>query len=166
MQVRLVMAKIREAAAASTAVDIGEMMNTFANDIISRAVLGKLFRVEGRNKLFRELVDNNSVLLGGFDLENYFPSLANSLGFLTRWFLRNRPVHQAHKRWDELLEKIISDHERRKSMQGHDQESDFTDVLLSVQQEYGITRDHIKAILIVSDQLAPNIYNLSFENII
>ncbi|KAG2580972.1 hypothetical protein PVAP13_6KG009852 [Panicum virgatum] len=146
-KVRLVMAKIREAGAATTAVDIGEMMNTFANDIISRAVSGKLFRVEGRNKLFRELVDNNSVLLGGFDLENYFPSLANSLGFLTRWFLRNR-VHETHKRWDELLEKIIRDHERRKSMQGHDQESDFTDVLLSVQQEYGITRDHMKAILI------------------
>jgi len=143
-----VMAKIREAAAASTAVDIGEMMNTFANDIISRAVSGKFFRVEGRNKIFRELVNTNSILLGGFNLEDYFPSLANSLGFLTRWFLRNRPVHQAHKRWDELLEKIISDHERRKSiMHGHDQESDFTDVLLSVQQEYGITRDHIKAIL-------------------
>ena len=150
MQVRLVMAKIREAAAASTAVDIGEMMNTFANDIISRAVSGKFFRVEGRNKIFRELVNTNSILLGGFNLEDYFPGLANSLGFLTRWFLRNRPVHQAHKRWDELLEKIISDHERRKSiMHGHDQESDFTDVLLSVQQEYGITRDHIKAILMV-----------------
>jgi len=147
-EVRLVMAKIREAAAASTAVDIGEMMNTFANDIISRAVSGKFFRVEGRNKIFRELVNTNSILLGGFNLEDYFPGLANSLGFLTRWFLRNRPVHQAHKRWDELLEKIISDHERRKSiMHGHDQESDFTDVLLSVQQEYGITRDHIKAIL-------------------
>jgi len=157
------MAKIREAGAASTAVDIGEMMNTFANDIISRAVSGKFFRVEGRNKIFRELVNTNSILLGGFNLEDYFPSLANSLGFLTRWFLRNRPVHQAHKRWDELLEKIISDHERRKSiMHGHDQESDFTDVLLSVQQEYGITRDHIKAILIVSDQLAPNIYNLAY----
>ncbi|RLN03633.1 indole-2-monooxygenase-like [Panicum miliaceum] len=132
--------EIREAAATSTAVDIGEMMNTFANDVISRAVSGKFFRVEGRNKLFRELVNTNSVLFGGFNLEDYFPSLANSLGFLTRWFLRNR-VHEAHKRWDELLEKIISDHETRKS-------SDFTGVLLSVQQEYGITRDHIKAILI------------------
>ena len=54
MQVRLVMAKIREAAAASTAVDIGEMMSTFANDVVSHAVSGKFFRVEGRNKLFRE----------------------------------------------------------------------------------------------------------------
>ena len=62
------MAKVREAAATSTAVDIGEMMNTFANDIISRAVSGKLFRVEGRNKLFRELINTNSILLGGFNL--------------------------------------------------------------------------------------------------
>ena len=68
MQVRLVMDKTREAAAASTAVDIGEMMNTFANDIISRAVSGKFFRVEGRNKLFRELINTNSILLGGFNL--------------------------------------------------------------------------------------------------
>jgi len=143
-EVRLVMAKVREAAATSTAVDIGEMMNTFANDIISRAVSGKFFRVEGRNKLFRQLVNTNSVLLGGFHLEDCFPSLARSLDFLTRWFLRNR-VHETHERWDELLEKILSDHERTKGR--HDQESDFTDVLLSVQQEYGITRDHIKAIL-------------------
>ena len=150
MQVRLVMAKIREAAAASTAVDIGEMMSTFANDVVSHAVSGEFFRVEGRNKLFRELVNTNSVLLGGFNLEDCFPSLAHSLGFLTRWFLCDK-VHEAHKRWDELLEKIIGDHERRKSMHGHDQESDFTDVLLSVQQEYGITRDHIKAIMFVSD---------------
>jgi len=156
------MAKIREAVAARTAVDIGEMMNTFANDIISRAVSGKFFRVEGRNKIFRELVNTNSILLGGFNLEDYFPSLANSLGFLTRWFLRNR-VQETHERWDELLEKIISDHDRRKSMHGdHDQESDFTDVLLSVQQEYGITRDHIKAILMVSDRLAHS--NLTITN--
>ena len=162
MQVCLVMSKIREAAAASTAVDIGEMMNTFANDIISRAVSGKFFRVEGRNKLFRQLVNTNSVLLGGFHLEDCFPSLARSLDFLTRWFLRSR-VQETHERWDELLEKIISDHERRKSMHGrHDQESDFTDVLLSVQQEYGITRDHIKAILMVSDRLAHS--NLTITN--
>jgi len=159
MQVCLVMAKIREAAAASTAVDIGEMMNTFANDIISRAVSGKFFRAEGRNKLFRELANSNSVLLAGFNLEDYFPGLANSLGFLTGWFMRTR-IHKAHKRWDDMLEKIINDHEGRKSVPLHDQESDFTDVLLSVQQEYGITRDHIKAILIVSDRLAPNINNL------
>ncbi|CAO2169890.1 unnamed protein product [Urochloa humidicola] len=153
-EVSLVMAKIREAAEASTAVDMSEMMNAFANDIVSRAVSGKFFRAEGRNKLFRELVDTNIVLFGGFSLEEYFPGLANSLGFLIRWFPRNRQARarHTHKRWDDLLEAIIRDHETRNSPthRRNDQaaaESDFTDVLLSVQHDYGITRDHIKAIL-------------------
>ncbi|XP_062193121.1 indole-2-monooxygenase-like [Phragmites australis] len=155
-EVRLVMDKIREGAAASTPVDISEMMNTFANDIVCRAVSGKFFRAEGRNKLFRELIEMNSRLFGGFSLEDYFPGLAKSLGFLTCRFVSNK-ADEGHKRWDELLEKIISDHERRisSSKHGHaaaagaaQEESDFIHVLLSVQQDYGITRDHIKAILI------------------
>ncbi|KAL6857087.1 hypothetical protein ACP4OV_018469 [Aristida adscensionis] len=145
-EVRLVMDKIREA----VAVDMSEMMNTFANDIACRAVSGKFFRAEGRNKLFRELIEINSILFGGFNLEDYFPWLANSLGFLTR--LVRSKTNEARQRWDELLEKIIKDHEIRQSSShleagGEQDESDFIDVLLSVQHEYGITRDHIKAIL-------------------
>ena len=143
------MDKIGEAATAGIAVDMSVALNTFANDIVSRAVSGKFFRAEGRNKLFRELVEANSVLFGGFNLDDYFPGLARSLDFLSRGFLRNR-AHEMHKRWDELLETILSDHERRDSMHRHDG-GDFIDVLLSVQKEYGITRDHVKAILIVSD---------------
>ncbi|EES13188.1 hypothetical protein BDA96_07G003400 [Sorghum bicolor] len=154
-EVRLVLAKLHEAAAAAgTAVDMSTMMNTFANDIVSRAVSGKFFRAEGRNKLFRELVEANSALFGGFNLEDYFPGLARSLGFLSRRFLHNR-AQETHKRWDELLETILSDHERRNSSlhrhrhDDHDDgEGDFTDVLLSVQKGYGMTRDHVKAILV------------------
>jgi cytochrome P450 len=154
-EVRLVMDKVRDAATASTAVDMSETMNAFANDVVTRAVSGKFFRAEGRNKLFRELVGINIDLFGGFNLEEFFPGLARSLGFLSRWFPRHRQAQQAHKRWDELLETIISDHETRNStMPGSSlrgqETSDFTDVLLSVQQEYSITRDHIKAILMVS----------------
>jgi hypothetical protein len=43
------MTKIREAAAAGTAIDLSELLNWFAN-IISNAVSGKFFREEGRNK--------------------------------------------------------------------------------------------------------------------
>lgn len=149
------MTKLHEAAAVGAEVDISEMMNAFANDIICRAVCGKFFRAEGRNKLFRELNHVTTFLLAGFNLENYFPWLASSLGGL----MSNRKVHETHRRWDELLEKILSDHERRISKHPHgddvsdDQEesTDFTDVMLSVHKEYGITRDHIKAILMVSD---------------
>ncbi|KAL6857086.1 hypothetical protein ACP4OV_018468 [Aristida adscensionis] len=150
-EVRLLMNKLHEAAAASTAVDMSETLNTFANDIVCRAVSGKFFRQEGRNKLFRELIEANSLLAGGFNLEEYFPGLAKSLSIFTR-FMSNK-VYETHKRWDNLLEKIIGDHERQSSKHGHsvgadqEEESDFIDVLLSVQQDYGITRDHIKAVL-------------------
>ncbi|CAO2210539.1 unnamed protein product [Urochloa humidicola] len=153
-EVRLVMDKIREAAAKSEAVDVSETMNTFANDMVCRAVSGKFSRAEGRNKLFRELIGANTSLIDGFNLEEYFPGLAHALGSLTRWVASNKAV-EAHKRWDQLLETIIKDHEirRQSSEHGHvvggveQEESDFVDVLLSVQSEYGITRDHIKAIL-------------------
>jgi cytochrome P450 len=143
------MARISEAAASNAAVDLGETMNAYANDMVCRAVSGKFFRAEGRNKLFRELVEANTALLGGFNLEDYFPRLV----ILNR-FVSNK-AEQAHRRWDELLETIISDHEKNSMHQengtGEQEETDFTDVLLSVQQEFqGITRDHIKAILMVS----------------
>jgi hypothetical protein len=47
---------------------------------LSRAMSGKFFRAEGRNKLFQELVEANSTLFGQ----------ARSLGFLSGRFLHNR----------------------------------------------------------------------------
>ncbi|RLM70076.1 indole-2-monooxygenase-like [Panicum miliaceum] len=153
-EVRLVVAKLREAAAVGVGVDIGGAVNAFANDIICRAVCGKFFREEGRNRLFRELNHVTTILVAGFNMEDYFPGFASLLGVFTRF--RSNKVSQTHQRWDMLLEEIISDHERRKTFEhrrgagGDDdeqEESDFIDMMLSVQQKYGITRDHIKAIL-------------------
>ncbi|XP_037436397.1 indole-2-monooxygenase-like [Triticum dicoccoides] len=150
-EVKVVISRIREAAAASVAVDLGEVVNTYANDVVCRAVSGKFFRAEGRNKMFRELIEENSALVGGFHMEDYFPRLAKVR--LLHRFVRNN-VETTHKRWDELLEAIIRDHEKNPMHHGRENgvdeqgESDFIDVLLSVQQEFhGITRDHIKAIL-------------------
>lgn len=142
-EVKVVISRIREAAAASVAVDLSEVVNTYANDVVCRAVSGKFFRAEGRNKMFRELIESNSALVGGFNMEDYFPRLAK-VRLLNR-FVRNN-VETMHRRWDELLETIIREHE--KNVVDEQGESDFIDVLLSVQQEFhGITRDHIKAIL-------------------
>jgi hypothetical protein len=71
----MVVAKICEAATAGTAIDLSELLNAFVNDIVCHAVSGKFFREEGRNKLFRELVEANSSLIGGFNLEDHFPVL-------------------------------------------------------------------------------------------
>jgi len=152
-----VIAKLKKAMATGMAVDMSETMNTFANDIMCCVLSGKFFREDGRNKTFRELIEMNSALYAGFSLENYFPRLLNSLGIFTRFV--SRKVDKTHERWDEVLENTISDHEMRSFNYGHgdraeqEEGADFVDVMLSVQQEYGITRDHIKAVLMVSNKL-------------
>ncbi|WVZ59463.1 hypothetical protein U9M48_009600 [Paspalum notatum var. saurae] len=148
-EVRLVMATIHEAAVTGTTIDLGSLLSSFTTDIMCHAVSGKFFREEGRNKLFRELVEANSLLIGGFNLEDYFPILVK-LDLFKRMLCAK--ALKVNKRWNELLDKLIDDHERRLESQRDDEESDFIDVLLSIQEECNLTRDHIKAQLAVMFQ--------------
>ncbi|KAL5680362.1 hypothetical protein ACJX0J_006747, partial [Zea mays] len=136
------------AAAAGAAVDMGELLGSYANDLSCRAVMGKSFRGEGRNKLFRELVSDTSPLLGGFNVEEFFP-------FLARFGVLSRAVRAKseglRRRWDEQLDRIIQDHESTataRSPSNDDEDDDFIHTLLTVRHEYGLTRDQMKAILL------------------
>ncbi|CAL4905552.1 unnamed protein product [Urochloa decumbens] len=144
-EVRLVLARLKNSIAdAGTVamVDVTELLSRFSHDVICHAVLGRLPREEGRNKLFRELFKTNSKLLGGFNLEDYFPDLER-LGIVRRVVLAKALRHS--KRWDVLLDELIDKHSAEKAVT--EEEADFMDVLLSVQHEYKLTRDNIKAIL-------------------
>ncbi|RCV39176.1 hypothetical protein SETIT_8G202500v2 [Setaria italica] len=141
-EVRLVLARVRAAAAAGTAIDVTEIFSFFANDIVYQAVAGRLPREQGQNQLFRELLETNAKLLGGFNLDDYFPSLG-------RFDLMSAKAVKQIKRWDDLLDSLIDKHIRSKTVvDGEDEQEDFIDVLLSVQQEYGLTRDNVKALLV------------------
>ena len=144
------MAKIREAATAGTAIDLSELLISFANDIVCHAVCGKFFREEGRNKLFRELVEANSSLIGGFNIEDYFPVLVK-LDIIKRIVCAK--AQKVNKMWDNLLNTLIDDHASKPAPERDGEESDFIDVLLSLQEEYNLTRDHIKAQLVVYDDV-------------
>jgi len=73
---------IRERAASSPGgvVDVSNALYGFANGVICRAVAGtgRLSREEEgrRSELFRELIEENTALLGGFCVGDYFPSMA------------------------------------------------------------------------------------------
>lgn len=152
-EVRLVIGKIAKAAAAREAVDMSELLHSYVNDLVCRAVSGKFSQEEGRNKLFRELTDINAALLGGFNILDYFPSLGR---FELVCKVACAKARRVRKRWDLLLDKLIDDHAARmvsredEAQAEQEEDKDFIDVSLSLQQEYGLTRDHIKAILIVS----------------
>ena len=145
------MGKIREAATAGTSIDLSELLNSFANDIVCHAVSGKFFREEGRNTLFRELLEANSSLIGGFNVEDYFPVLVK-LDIIKRMVCAK--AHKVNKMWDDLLNTLIDNHASKPASERFREESDFIDVLLSLQQEYNLTRDHIKAQLVVNMDVA------------
>ncbi|TVU13864.1 hypothetical protein EJB05_37295, partial [Eragrostis curvula] len=150
-EVGMVVAKIRNAAAMCAAVDMSKLMSTFTNDMVCRAVAGRSFRVEGRDKVFRELIEAGMLLLGGFNLENFYPGLAELAGGVLVWPVR-RKAEKLRDRWDELLDKLIDEHASKVPENGgggdlEETETDFIDVLLSVQEEYGLTRNNIKGFL-------------------
>ncbi|CAL5031205.1 unnamed protein product [Urochloa decumbens] len=153
-EVGRVMGEIGEAAAAGVAVDVGDLLSAFTNDLACRAVMGESFRREGRNKQFRELVADTSPPLAGFNIEEFFPFLAR-FGVLSK--VVRAKSERLRRRWDELLEPLIDDHERQYDAMAATATAtasdpkgfvDFINVLLSVREEYGLTREQMKALLL------------------
>ncbi|TKW05249.1 hypothetical protein SEVIR_7G163706v4 [Setaria viridis] len=143
-EVSTAMAQIGEAAAAGAAVDVGDLLGAFTNELACRAVMGKSSRNEDRSKLFRQLIVDTSPLLGGFHAEEFFPFLAR-FGVLSK--LVRAKSERLRRRWDELLDRLIDDHESKRH-ESKNEDDDFIHVLLSVRQEYGLTRENMKAILL------------------
>lgn len=141
-EVMLVMAKIGDAASKCTSIDLSDLLSAFTSDIVCHVVSGKLFRKQGHDNLFRELIDANALLIGGFNLEDYFPMLVK-LGIIKRMVCAK--ARKVNKMWDDLLNNLIDEHVRKPTSEHDNEEYDFINVLLSIQQEYNLTRDHIKA---------------------
>jgi cytochrome P450 len=145
--VRTVMGKIGGAAVAGAALNVAELLRSFTSDLACRAVMGESFRSEGRNKLFRQLVVDTTPLLGGFNVEEFFP-------FLARFGVVSKAVRtkseRLRRRWDELLDRLIQDHENDSHPHPNKDGDDFIHVLISCRHEYGLEKEHIKALLLVS----------------
>ncbi|XP_006659029.2 indole-2-monooxygenase-like [Oryza brachyantha] len=147
-EVSLVVAKLHEAAAARAAVDMRELLGSFTNGVLGWAVAGRSFRREGRNQLFMELAAGNADQYAGFNLEDYFPSLAK-VDVLRR--VVSADTKKLRDKWHRVLDEIVTEHQNKSSLHHHhhhqEQDSDFVDILLSRQQEYNLTRENIHAIL-------------------
>ncbi|VAH40160.1 unnamed protein product [Triticum turgidum subsp. durum] len=143
-EVTLVMTKIKEVAAIGGVVDMSELLKSFTYDMACRIVLGKSFRTEGWRKLLRELTDDTSRILGGFNLEEYFPTLAR-VGVLKRVVCAK--AERVRCRWAYLLDKLIDERVSMDKSIFDKKDGDFIDILLSAQHEYGLTRERVKALL-------------------
>lgn len=141
-EVAFMIRRISQSSLLPDPINLSEIFFSFTNDMLCRVVSGKFFREGGRNSLFRKLIEEDISLLGGFHVEDFFPSLA----WLDRFFRTTTRARRNAKRWDNLLDDVIKDHGDQ--MKGGD---DFVDILLSLQKdptlEFPLTMNHIKAIL-------------------
>jgi hypothetical protein len=99
----------------------------------------------GGSGLFRELIQENSVLMGRFCVGDYFPALAWADRLLSGGGAR---AWMNFRRWDEVLEKVVQEQEARRRGSGSDGEDggkeDFIDVLLALQEEGQDGRGSVK----------------------
>ncbi|CAL9134666.1 unnamed protein product, partial [Musa acuminata var. zebrina] len=95
---------------------------------------------------FRELIQENSVLLSKLYVGDYFPWL----GWVDVLFGSMERAKKTKKRWDDLLDGVIQEHEDR-SAKGDDDDKDFVDVLLSLREDPRnhtlLTPQNMKALL-------------------
>ncbi|KAF0891665.1 hypothetical protein E2562_010883 [Oryza meyeriana var. granulata] len=139
-------AAVARASAAGCPVNLSDMVAATSNRIVRRVAFGDDDGDGDESMDVKAVLDETQVLLGGFWVADYVPSL--------RWLdalrgMRRRLERRFHQ-LDALYERVIDDHlNKRKATE---EEDDFVDVLLrlhgdpSHRSTFG-SRSHIKGIL-------------------
>ncbi|KAM0947471.1 putative premnaspirodiene oxygenase [Dioscorea sansibarensis] len=152
------MDKISQASSQGFSINMNKLLFTFTNSLFCKAILGDLSRVEEEKnyKIFHEMMEETVLLLNGFNVEDYFPSLS----WLSSMLRLDRRAKKNYSKWDGVLGQMIEEHEKKS--EGEAEDNNFIDVLLSIQKDpnmdFSLTKDYIKALLLV-------IISLNFENL-
>ncbi|KAL5544789.1 hypothetical protein UlMin_008573 [Ulmus minor] len=148
-EVGLLVERLKRAAAAREAVDVGLEVAEAIEDITYRMILG---RKKDEKDDLKELIDEALHLAGAFNISDYVPFL----GPLDLQGISKR-LKKTSKAIDQVLEKIIMEHEKVSNEQRGQIHKDFVDILLSLigqpmnpkdDEVYIIDRTNIKAILL------------------
>ncbi|OIW08605.1 hypothetical protein TanjilG_03281 [Lupinus angustifolius] len=138
-------------------VDLTEELLKLSNNIISQMMLS-IKSTDDQSGEARALVREVTQIFGEFNVSDFIGVFKN----LDLQGFRKRAMH-IHKRYDALLEKIISDREESRKIQkgtkpeggvedGEDRLKDFLDILLDVSEdkdcEVKMTRNHIKSLIL------------------
>lgn len=144
----LLIASIKEAACARCVVDLSTKVSAMSADMTCRMVFGKKYSDdEFDERGFKTVIQEGMELAAKPNLGDYIPQIAGlDLQGLTK------RMKSVAKVFDGFLEKIIDEHVQSKD---ENRTKDFVDVMLSFEgseeTEHKIEREHIKAIILVSN---------------
>ncbi|KAJ0964244.1 hypothetical protein J5N97_029366 [Dioscorea zingiberensis] len=128
-------------------VNLSEVVYDYSNGVVSRAVAGEL----GNAAKFREMMEEVSVLFGGFQVYDLFPAI----GWLSKVTGLDAKLEKLARSWDVFLSGIVEEHVTRHRDAAAGEEEDFVDFLLSLTEEgpgdskldFVLTKDDIKALV-------------------
>ena len=144
--------KVRKARLGGTSVNLSQMLIGASNNRVSRCVLGQGYKAEdGSISRLGELANAVAMQLMEFSVGDFFPLLRwidVIRGFVGR-------LRSTSREFDAFNDRVVQEHKAVRKLGGVASEmEDFVDVLLRLQHDcildFGLTQDHLKAILQVS----------------
>lgn len=128
-------------------VNVSEIVYEYSKEVVSRAMSGKL----GNAEKLKEMEEDSSVLLGGFQVCDMFPAM----GWLSALMGLDGKLERIARKLDVFLSKILEEHveRRRHGGTGEKEEEDSVDLLLVLKEgedgDFAIADENIKAITMV-----------------
>ncbi|GMY14980.1 cytochrome P450 71A1-like [Fagus crenata] len=128
--------------------NLTKMLGLYANDVLCRVAFGRDFSAGGEYDRhgFQKMLEEYQVLLGGFSIGDFFPSME----FIHTLTGMKSRLQNTFQRFDKLFDQLLIEHQNPKREK--EEHKDLVDVLLDIQQngsdEMPLTTDNIKAIIL------------------
>ncbi|KAL3512688.1 hypothetical protein ACH5RR_025405 [Cinchona calisaya] len=129
------------------ATNLTNILELYANNLICRIAFGKDF-TQGEDNVrhnFQNLLEEFQVLLGGFSIGDFFPSM----DIIHKFTGMESRLKDTFRRFDKFFDEILHEHSNPDNRKEH---KDLVDVLLEIQKngdlETPLATDNIKAIIL------------------
>ncbi|KAF8378201.1 hypothetical protein HHK36_029538 [Tetracentron sinense] len=129
--------------------NLSKMLGFYGNDVLCRVAFGRCFSEEGEYDRhgFQKMFEEYQVLLGGFKMGDFFPSME----WIHTVTGNKSRLENTFRRFDCFFDELIEDHLNPKRKK--EENIDLVDVLLDTQKngalDMPLTMDNIKAVILV-----------------
>lgn len=134
----------------SLGVNLSEMMLSLTYRMVCRVAFGRSYEVgsEHEKASFHQALEEAGAVLGGFFVGDFLPWL----GWVDVVSGLRGKLRRCSSALDAFYERLIEDHFDPKKREVKEEE-DFVDVVMRVQEDLHLTRDHVKGVLMVCEPL-------------